>query len=73
MNAQRAQEAAGRHIEVHFADESELIVVELADGTDADDVAAALVGCLEAGSADDAEGRLQAGLEGLGGTITRAP
>lgn len=73
MNAQRAQEAAGRHIEVHFADESELIVVDLADGTDADDVAAALVGCLEAPSVDDAESRLQTGLEGLGGTVTRAP
>jgi hypothetical protein len=73
MNAQRAQEAAGRHIEVHFADERELIVVDLADGTDADDVAAALVGCLQATSVDDAEGRLQAGLEGTGGTVTRAP
>ena len=73
MNAQRAQEAAGRHIEVHFADESELIVVDLANGTDADDVAAALVGCLDASSVDDAEGGLKAGLEGLGGTVTRAP
>ena len=73
MNARRAQEAAGRHIEVHFADESELIVVDLADGTDANDVAAALVGCLQAPSADAAETRLQAGLEGLGGTVTRAP
>lgn len=73
MNAQRAQEAAGRRIEVHFADESELIVVDLADGTDAEDVAVALIGCLEAPSVDDAEGRLQAGLEGLGGTVTRAP
>jgi hypothetical protein len=73
MNTQRAQEAAGRHIEVHFADESELIVVDVADGTDADDVAAALVGCLQASSVDDAEGQLQAGLEGLGGTVTRSP
>jgi len=73
MNTQRAQEAAGRHIEVHFADESELIVVDVADGTDADDVAAALVGCLEAGSVDDAEGRLQDGLAGRGGTVTRTP
>jgi hypothetical protein len=31
------------------------------------------MGCLEAGSVDDAEGRLQAGLEGLGGTVTRSP
>ncbi len=73
MNAQRVQEAAGRHIEVHFADESELIVVDLDAETDADDVAAALVGCLEAPSADAAEGRLQAGLKGRGGTVTRAP
>ena len=73
MNTQRALEAAGRHIEVHFADESELIVVDVADGTDADDVAAALVGCLHASSVDDAEGDLKAGLEGLGGTIKRAP
>ena len=73
MNAQRAQEAAARHIEVHFADESELILVDLADDADADDVAAALVGCLQASSVDDAEGDLKAGLEGLGGTITRAP
>ncbi len=73
MNTKRAQEAAGRQIEVHFADERELIVVDLADGTDADDVAAALVGCLRAPSVDDAEGHLQAGLEGLGGTVTRAP
>ena len=73
MNQQRAQEAAGRHIEVHFADESELITVDLTDGADADDVAAALVGCLEAPSAEDAEGRLQDGLEGRGGTVTRAP
>jgi hypothetical protein len=73
MNAARAQEAAGRHIEVHFADESELIVVDLDDGTDADDVADALVGCLDAPSADAAEGRLQAGLKDRGGTVTRAP
>ena len=73
MNTQRAQEAAGRHIEVHFTGESQVITVDVADGTDADDVAAALVGCLEAGSVDDAEGRLQEGLEGLGGTVTRSP
>ena len=73
MNTQRAQEAAGRHIEVHFADESELIVVDLADDTDADDVAAALVGCIDAPSADEGEGRLQAGLQDVGGTVTRAP
>ena len=60
MNTQRAQEAAGRHIEVHFADESELIVVDLAEDTDADDVAAALVGCLDAPTADDG-GRSSAG------------
>ena len=73
MNTQRAQEAAGRHIEVHFADESELIVVDLADDADADEVAAALVSGLRAPTADEAEGRLQAGLGDLGGTVTRAP
>lgn len=73
MNTKRAQEAAGRRIEVHFADERELIVVDLADGTDADDVAAALVGCMRAPSVDDAEGHLQVGLGELGGTVTRAP
>jgi hypothetical protein len=73
MNAQRAQEAAGRHIEVHFADESEVILVDVSDGTDADDVAAALVDCLDASTADDAEGRLQDGLEGRGGSVRRAP
>jgi hypothetical protein len=73
MNAQRAQEAAGRHLEVHFAGESQTILVDLSDGTDAEDVAAALVSCLEAPSVDDAEGRLQQGLEGRGGTVRRAP
>ncbi|MDF2734165.1 MAG: hypothetical protein K0S97_788 [Chloroflexota bacterium] len=73
MNTQRAQEAAGRHIEVHFADERELIVVDLADDADADDVADALVRCLDAPTADEAEGRLQAGLGDVGGTVTRAP
>jgi hypothetical protein len=48
MNARRAQEAAGRHIEVLFVGESQALTVELSDGTDADDVAAALVGCLRA-------------------------
>ena len=73
MNARRAQEAAGRQIEVLFAGESQALTVELSDGTDADDVAAALVGCLHASTFDDAEGVLQDGLEGLGGTVRRAP
>ena len=73
MNAQRAQEAAGRHIEVHFANESQVILVDLSEGTDADDVAAALVDCLGASTVDDAEGRLQDGLEGRGGSVRRAP
>ena len=73
MNAQRARDAAGRHIEVLFAGESEALTVELSDGTDADDVAAALVGCLEASTVEDAEGVLQDGLEGRGGVVRRAP
>jgi hypothetical protein len=73
VNAQRARDAAGRHLEVHFADESEVITVDLSDGTDADDVAAALVDCLDAPTADDAQGRLQDGLEGRGGTVMRGP
>ena len=73
MNTQRAQEAAGRHIEVHFAGESETILVDLADGADADDVAAALVGCLEASTVDDAEGRFRKDSRARGGTVRRAP
>jgi hypothetical protein len=73
MNARRANEAAGRHIEVHFTGESEALLVDLPDGTDDDAVAAALVGCLDALTVDDAEGRLQEGLEGRGGTVRRAP
>ena len=48
-------------------------MVEVSDETDADDVAAALVDCLGASTVDDAEGRLQVGLEGTGGTVRRAP
>jgi len=73
MNAQRAHEEAGRHLEVHFADENQALLVDLEDGTDADDVAAALVSCLDASTVDDAEGRLQDGLQGRGGTVRRAP
>jgi hypothetical protein len=73
MNAQRAREAAGRQIEVLFVGEREALTVDLADGTDADDVAVALVDCLGASTVDDAEGRLQHGLEGRGGTVRRAP
>jgi hypothetical protein len=73
MNTQRAHESAGRHIEVYFTGESETLLVDLTDGTDADAVAAALVGCLEASTVDDAEGRLQEGLEAHGGTVRRAP
>jgi len=73
MNAQRAREAAGRQIEVLFTGESQALVVEVSDETDADDVAAALVDCLGASTVDDAEGRLQVGLEGTGGTVRRAP
>jgi len=73
MNAQRAHQAAGRHIEVHFTGESQTLLVDLSDGTDADAVAAALVGCLEASTVDDAEGQLQQGLEEHGGIVRRAP
>jgi hypothetical protein len=73
MNAQRAREAAGRQIEVLFVGESQALTVEVADGTDADDVAIALVDCLGASTVADAEGRLQDGLEGRGGTVRRAP
>ena len=73
MNAQRARDAAGRQIEVLFTGESQSLLLEVADGTDAEDVAAALVDCLGASTVDDAEGRLQDGLEGRGGTVRRAP
>lgn len=73
MNAQRAHDAAGRHLEVHFTGENQALLVDLADGTDADDVTAALVSCLDAPTVDDAEGRLQDGLQGRGGTVRRAP
>ena len=73
MNADRAREAAGRQIEVLFGDANQSLVVELGDGNESDDVAAALVDCLEAPTFDDAEGRLQAGLNGLDGTVRRAP
>ena len=73
MNTQRAREAAGRHLEVHFAGDSEAILVDLSADSDPDDVAAALVNCLHAPTVDDAEGALQEGLEGRGGTVMRAP
>jgi hypothetical protein len=73
MNAQRARAAAGRQIEVIFTGESQGLFVDVSEGTDAEDVAAALVDCLGASTVDDAEGRLQDGLEGLGGTVRRAP
>ena len=73
MNAERAREAAGRQIEVLFGDWNESLVVELGDGNESDQVAAALVDCLAAPTFDDAEGRLHAGLDGLDGTVRRAP
>ena len=73
MNARRVQEAAGRQIEVLFVDESQSLMIDVVDDTDADHVAAALVDCLHASTFDDAEGRLQDGLEGRGGTVRRAP
>jgi hypothetical protein len=73
VNTLRAQEAAGRNIEVLFADESQALIVDVSEGTDAEDVAAALVDCLGASTFDDAEGRLTEALEGRGGTVRRAP
>jgi hypothetical protein len=73
MNAQRAREAAGRQIEVLFVGDGEALTVELDDETDADAVAIAVVDCLGASNFEDAEGRLQDGLEGRGGTVRRAP
>jgi hypothetical protein len=73
MNAERVREAAGRQIEVLFGDEDRALLLELGDGNEADAVAGVLVDCLEAPSFDDAEGRAQAGLQGLDGTVRRAP
>ena len=73
MNAQRAREAAGRQIEVLFVGEREALTLDLADGTDDEAVAVALVDCLGASTVDDAEGRLHDGLDGRGATVRRAP
>jgi len=73
MNAERAREAAGRQIEVLFTDEDQSLLVDLGEGTADDGVAAALVDCLGAPTIDDAEVRLHAGLDGLDGTVRRAP
>lgn len=73
MNAERAREAAGRHIEVLFTDEDQSLFVDLGEGDADEGVAAALIDCLEAPTVDDAEMRLHAGLDGLDGTVRRAP
>ena len=73
MNAQRARDAAGRQIEVLFVGEREALTLDLADGTDDEAVAVAIVDCLGASNVDDAEGRLHDGLDGRGGTVRRAP
>ena len=73
MNTQRVQDAAGRQIEILFVDESQSLMIDVVDDTDADHVAAALVDCLHASTLDDAEGRLHDGLDGHGGTVRRAP
>jgi hypothetical protein len=73
MNAERAREAAGRQIEVLFGDADQALLVELGEGNESEDVAAALVDCLGAPTFDEAEGRLHAGLDGLDGTVRRAP
>ena len=73
MNARRVQEAAGRQIEILFVDESQSLMVDVGDDSDADHVAAALVDCIHAATVDVAEGRLQDGLEGSGSNVRRAP
>ena len=73
VNAEQVRQASGRQIEVLFGDEDRGLVVDLRERTKDDDVAAALVDCLGAPSADEAEGRLNAGLDGLDGTVRRAP
>ena len=73
MNTRRVHEAAGRQIEILFVDESQSLMIDVVDDTDPDHVAAAVVDCLHASTFDDAEGRLQDGLDGHGGTVRRAP
>jgi len=73
MNTDRAREPGGQQIKVMFGDGSQTLVVDVGEGTEPDDVAAALVDCLEAGDFDDAEVRLQSGLDGLDGTVRRSP
>jgi hypothetical protein len=73
VNADRARGPAGQQIKVMFGDETQTLVVDVGEGTEPDDVAAALVDCLEAGDFDDAEVRLQTGLDGLDGSVRRSP
>jgi hypothetical protein len=48
-------------------------MVDLPDGGDSDQVADALVTCLDARDVEDAEGRLQETLGANGGSIKRGP
>ena len=73
MTTTRPGDIAGQQIKVHFGDGSRSLVVDIGEGTAPDDVAAALVDCLEAGNFDDAEVRLQSGLDGLDGSVRRSP
>jgi len=56
-----------------FGDETQALVIDVGEGTEPADVAAALVDCLDAGTFDDAEVRLQSGLDGLDGSVRRSP
>jgi hypothetical protein len=69
----KEHDEAGRHIEVHFAGETQAIVVDVADGGDSDQIADALVTCLDARDVDDAEGRLHETLGANGSSVRRGP
>ena len=73
MATTRPGETAGQQIRVQFGGEGQALVVDVGEGTTPDDVAAALVDCLGAGSFADAEVRLQSGLDGLDGSVRRSP
>ena len=64
---------AGRHIEVHFAGETQALMVDVADGGDSDQVADALVTCFDARDVDEAQGRLDETLGANGSSVRRGP
>ena len=73
MNGRYGPDGAGQHLEVHFAGEASAIMVDLPDGGDSDQVADALVTCLDAWDVDDAEIRLHDMLGVNGGNVRRGP